>query len=150
MTREHAKAPLLCGSGFVNPASEIISAKTENRSKTRRKKPKGGIRGGVIRGTASDAAAVVVTLIANGEGDPLGVTVADEAVQTAKDGAPVHVSATVPVNPLSGEICRLYVAVLPAVTVAEVEPLDAAAMEKSVPFPVRDTERGLPPSVVVI
>ena len=133
----------------MNRASEIVSAKTHNKSKTIRNKPNGGIRGSVIRGTMSDAA-VVVTLIANGEADPLGVTVAGEAVQTAKEGAPVHVSATVPANPPSGEICRLYVAALPAVTVAEVEAPGAAAMEKSVPFPVRDTERGLPPSVVMI
>ena len=147
--REDAKALLFHKSGFVNPTSEITSAKTHDKSKTTRKKPKGGIRGVVTRGTISDAA-IVVTLIANGEADPLGVTLAGEAVHTAKEGAPVQVSATVPANPLSGEICRLYVAVLPAVTVADAEPLDAAAMEKSVPFPVSDTERGLPPSVVVI
>lgn len=106
MASEHAKAPLLCGSGLVNPAREIISAKTQNTSRTMRNKPNGGIRGYVIRGTPNDGA-VVVTLIANGEADALGVTVAGEAVQTAKEGAPVQVSATVPVNPLSGEICRL-------------------------------------------
>jgi hypothetical protein len=133
----------------VKPAREVTSANTQNKSKTVRNRPNGGIRGGVIRGTMSDAA-VVVTLIPNGEDDPLGATVAGEAVQTAKEGAPVHVSATVPANPPSGEICRLYVAVLPAVTDADVEPLDAAAMEKSVPLPARDTERGLPPSVVMI
>jgi hypothetical protein len=90
----------------VNPASEIISAKIQNTSGTIRDKPNGGMRGGVIRGTMNDAA-VVLTLIANGEAEPLTVTVPGEAVQTAKDGAPAQVSATVPPNPLSGEICRL-------------------------------------------
>lgn len=143
MPREDAKA-LLRRSGFVNLASEIIIAKTENRSKKTRKKPKGG-----IRGTMTDAA-VVVTLIANGEADPLAVTVAGEAVHTAKEGTPVQARATVPANPLTPEICRLYLAVLPAVTVAEVEPLAAAAREKSVAFPARATARGLPGALSVI
>jgi len=148
MAREDAKALLLHRSGLVNLASEITSANTQNTSRTTRK-PKGGIRGVVIRGTMSDAA-VVVTFIANAEGDPLGVTAPGEGVQTAKEGAPVQVSATVPANPFSGEICRLYVAVLPAVTVAEVEPLVAAAREKSVAFPARATARGLPEALSVI
>jgi hypothetical protein len=70
----------------VNPPSEIISVKIQNTSRTVRNKPNGGMRGGVIRGTMNDAA-VVVTLIVNGEADPLGVTVAVEGVQTAKEGA---------------------------------------------------------------
>jgi hypothetical protein len=149
MASEDAKALLLPKSEFENLASKSTRVKTENRSEATRKKSKGGIRGVVMCGTISDGA-VVVTLTAHGEADPLGVRVVGEAVQTAKAGAPVQVSATVPANPFSGEICRLYVAVLPAVTVAEVEPLVAAAIEKSVAVPTRATARGLPGALSVI
>jgi hypothetical protein len=61
-------------------------------------------------------------------------------------------------KPFDGEICKSYVAVCPAVIVAEVEqfPPDgqfapvAAASEKSVPVPVREIVRGLPGALSVI
>ena len=80
--------------------------------------------------------AVVATVAVNADATvPFGVTEAGEAVQSAKDGAPLQLSATVPLKPLTGETCRLYVAICPAVTVAEVEPPVAAPSEKSVPVP---------------
>jgi hypothetical protein len=52
--------------------------------------------------------AVVVTLTVNAEAAvPFGVTEAGEAVQLAKDGAPLQLSVTVPLNPLMGETCKL-------------------------------------------
>jgi hypothetical protein len=53
--------------------------------------------------------AVLVTLTVNAAAAvPFTVTEAGEAVQLAKDGAPLQLlSVTVPLNPLTGEICKL-------------------------------------------
>lgn len=69
-----------------------------------------------------------------------GVTEVGETVHMDILGAPVQASDTALEKPLSGETCKLYVAGEPAVTEAEVEPLEAAAREKSVAGPERLTE----------
>jgi len=58
-------------------------------------------------------------------------------------GAPVQLSVTAPLNPLIAVTCRLYVAGLPAVTVAVAEPPGARPTEKSVPEPESPTDCGL-------
>jgi Phage integrase family len=58
-------------------------------------------------------------------------------------GAPLQLSVTAPLNPLIAVTCRLYVAGLPAVTVAVAEPPDARPIEKSVPEPESPTDCGL-------
>jgi hypothetical protein len=73
----------------------------------KRKPVKGGQLGGSVRGPIIEGA-VVVTLAVNAEATvPFGVTEAGEAVQLAKDGAPLQLSATVPLKPLVGETCKL-------------------------------------------
>ena len=67
---------------------------------------------------------------------PFGVAEGCEGMQVDWAGAPVQLSVTVPLNPLMGTTCRLYVAGLPAVTVAVAEPPGARPIEKSVPVPV--------------
>ena len=67
----------------------------------------GGQSGGNARGVIMDGA-VVVTVAMNAEGeDPFGVTEAGTTVQFASEGAPVQLSATVPLNPLIGVTWRL-------------------------------------------
>lgn len=82
---------------------------------------------------------------------PLTPTEEGDTEQVDDIGCPVQLRATVPVNPLFGVICRLYVAVCPALMVAAVEqllPLEqlapvAAASEKSVPVPTNPKLCGL-------
>jgi hypothetical protein len=80
------------------------------------------------------------------EDDPLDGTRAGEMAQFEGAGAPLQVSATLPLNPLTGDTCKLYVAVWPAVMTAAVEqfpppgqlePL-ASANEKSIPMPASE------------
>ncbi|MHB8501435.1 MAG: hypothetical protein ACYDCG_06330 [Candidatus Acidiferrales bacterium] len=48
-----------------------------------------------------------VTVAANADATvPSEVTEAGEAVQIAKDGAPLQLSATVPLKPITGETCK--------------------------------------------
>lgn len=58
-------------------------------------------------------------------------------------GAPLQAKLTVPVSPPPGARLKLYVAVPPAVTVAEVENPSHAATEKSSPLPESATVCGL-------
>jgi hypothetical protein len=51
--------------------------------------------------------AVVATDIEMAAAFPFGVTEAGEAEHVASEGAPVQLSATVPLNPLIGVTCRL-------------------------------------------
>jgi len=104
----------------------------------------GGYLGGIPRGARIDGA-VVVTFTANADAVfPFGVAEPGDGVQLASDGAPVQLSVAVPLNPLTGVTCRLYVAVCPAVTVAVFEPPVATSIVKSVPVPVSETACGLP------
>jgi hypothetical protein len=64
-------------------------------------------------------AEVVVTFNAMVAGCPLIEVVA--LVQDAPDGRPEHVKETFPANPATGVRLKLYVAVLPCVTVCEAE-----------------------------
>lgn len=59
-------------------------------------------------------------------------------------GAPVHVSVTVPVNPFTGLISRLNVAVCPALNVADVELPGAALILRSLVVPIKGADCGLP------
>ena len=64
---------------------------------------------------------VVATLTVKGTGAaPETFNEFGETEQVDIEGAPVHVSATVPVNPSAGVSCRGYCAVWPAVTVSDV------------------------------
>jgi len=55
---------------------------------------------------------VLPTVTVNAYDDnPFGGTEAGEGEQVDAPGAPLQVSETAPLNPLTGEICRLYVAV---------------------------------------
>ena len=78
-----------------------------------------------------------------------GVTEVGETVHMDMLGAPVQASETALEKPLSAETCKLYAAEEPAVTDAEVEPLEAAAREKSVAAPERLTDWGLPAALSV-
>ena len=66
---------------------------------------------------------VVETEMLNSTGEePLTSSEGAEGVHVAFAGAPVQDRFTVPVKPSIGVSCRLYVAVCPALTVADVEP----------------------------
>lgn len=101
-------------------------------------------------------AAVVVTiaLMEIGLGTPLATcAVLGETMHVAPWGAPVHESVTVPVNPADGASCRLYAAVCPAVTLADVDPPGADEMVSggglALPVPLRLTSSGDPDSLVL-
>ena len=75
---------------------------------------------------------VVETETLNGTVEaPVTLTEEAQGVQAAFVGAPVQDRLTVPVKPPVGVTCRLYVAICPAVTPADVEPPLAADIEKS-------------------
>lgn len=73
--------------------------------------------------------AVVLTVAVKAAAAPFGVAEVVDRVQVPSDGAPAQLKATVPLNPLIGVTRRLYVAGLPAFTVADVEPPIAASIE---------------------
>ena len=81
---------------------------------------------------------------------PFKLTEPGFTVQVASEGAPVQVKLTAPVSPPWGEMLRSYVAVPPALTVAEVEDPAAAATEKSSPVPDSATLCGLPAALSVM
>ena len=127
-----------------------MSANTNPQERTIRIHVIGGYVRGIPRGRRIDGA-VVVTFAANGDpAFPFGVTEATEGVQVASDGAPLQLSVTVPLNPLTGVTCRLYAAGCPAVTVAVFEPPAATSIVKSVPTPLIATAWGLPAASSVI
>jgi hypothetical protein len=67
----------------------------------------GGYLGGTPRGTRIEGL-VVVTFTANADAVvPFGAAEAGTGVQLASDGAPVQLSVTAPLNPLTGVTCRL-------------------------------------------
>jgi hypothetical protein len=73
----------------------------------------------------------VETETLNGTAEALVTLIEDtEGVHVAFVGAPVQDRFTVPVKPSIGVSCRLYVAVWPALTVADAEPLLAGEIEK--------------------
>ena len=77
---------------------------------------------GSVEGTVTEGV-VAVTVAVNADATvPFGVTEAGEAIQSAKEGAPLRLSVTVPLKPLTGVVGRR----LAAVRVAEVEPPLAA------------------------
>lgn len=104
------------------------------------------------RGPASERA-VVETLTVNGAGSvPLTIAEAGVTEQFVPRGfVPwnAQASATVPLNPV-GAICRLKVAVPPAVTVADVDPPEPVPSTKSVPVPASVTVWGLPEALSAI
>ena len=91
-----------------------------------------------------------MTETVKGAADVPGVTEVGDTVHMDILGAPVQASETALEKPLSAETCKLYVAGEPAVTEAEVEPLKAAAREKSVAAPERLMEWGLPAALSVM
>jgi hypothetical protein len=110
----------------------------------------GGYPGGSPRGTKIEGA-VVVTFTAKADGIfPFGVTEATEGVQVARDGAPVQLSATIPLNTLTWVTCKLYVAGCPALMIAVLEPPVATSIVKSLPVPFSATACGLPEALSVI
>jgi hypothetical protein len=113
-----------------------IIGKMRNPSNGRRRQPTPGVamEGAVVVTCTENVVAVF----------PFGVAEASEGMQVDLRGAPVQLSATVPLNPLIGVTCRLKVAGLPARTVAVAEPPGARSTEKSVPVPVSPTDCGLP------
>lgn len=105
------------------------------RIRTRRKrkeKSQAGTRGlgmrQMIGGTAE--AAVVLTVTLKGTAAVPVTETGFGALHVALEGAPVQVKVTVPVKPPVGLIWRLYVAVCPAVTVAEAEPVGVGVSVK--------------------
>jgi hypothetical protein len=134
----------------VSLVSSAISVSANIRGITIRIHVNGGYLGGTPRGTRIDGF-VVVTFTVNADATvPFGVTEAGAGVQVASDGAPEQLSATVPLNPLTGATCRLYVAGCPGLTVAVFEPPVATSMVKSVPVPLKGTACGLPEALSVI
>lgn len=95
----------------------------------KRKRFNGGAFGGTLHGTIIDGAVVLTVTVKGEAADPLGVIELDESKHVASDGAPVQVNATVPLNPLIGVTCWLYVTGLPAFTVAVVDPPLAVSIE---------------------
>ena len=75
----------------------------------------------------------VVTVTVKGAAAPLTAGELGDAEHWARAGAPVQVRFTVPVKPPTGLIWRLYVAVWPALTVAEADPPVAAPRENRCP-----------------
>jgi hypothetical protein len=103
-------------------------------------------------GTNKDDRAVVVTLtVAVAAVLPLNVTEAGETAQVASVGAPLHVKATFPLNPVPPVNDMGYVAVAPADTVADVpeSPLPVAKV-RSAPVPLSITVSGLSNSGVTV
>jgi hypothetical protein len=134
----------------VSLVSSTISVSANIRGITIRIHVNGGYLGGTPRGTRIDGF-VVVTFTVNADATvPLGVTEAGAGVQVVSDGAPEQLSATVPLNPLTGATCRLYVAGCPGLTVAVFEPPVATSIVKSVPVPLKGTACGLPEALSVI
>jgi hypothetical protein len=69
-----------------------------------------------VKGIAREAP-LVLTVTVKAELDvPLTVTELGATAQVASAGAPLQLKATVPLKPLAGETCKLYVALCPAVT----------------------------------
>ena len=81
---------------------------------------------------------------------PLRMTELGETVQTVAGALSVQATETVPSNPLDPARLSMYVAVCPAVTVAEV-PAGAEREKSGVPpVPVNETTCGLPGASLVI
>jgi hypothetical protein len=82
------------------------------------------------RGAPTEGA-VVVTLTVILVAELPGVTVLGETVQVTSEGAPVQLKLTLWLNPPSPATLKVYVAVEPGATVAEVEEPEDAASVKS-------------------
>jgi hypothetical protein len=121
-----------------------------NNTRTASKKIHHGGHGRLVGLGDNWLPAVVITVRVNGTGD-VPVTFTDEADGEQLDsvGAPLQEILTEPVKPLSGLTCRLYVAVCPAVIVADVELPFETLREKSVPVPESVTVGGLPAALSV-
>ena len=101
--------------------------------------PAGGF--GLIR--TAEGAVVLTDTVVDAASVPFRLTDEGFTVQVAFDGAPLQVKLSVPDRPFCGAMLRLYVAVCPALTVAEVEEPEAAPIEKS--WTVKSTEFEVPP-----
>src|SRR6266481_697430 len=77
---------------------------------------------------------------------PLILTDCGLGVQAAFAGAPPQASVTIPVNPAAPLTERLYVAVCPALIVAEADVPDCGARVKSVPVPLSGAVFCVPPN----
>jgi len=103
-----------------------------------------GAFGRVVRGSVITLEVLLMVTVKAYEDDPFGGTKAGEMAQAEGAGAPLHVSTTLPLNPLTDDTCKLYAAAWPAVTTAAVEQFPPAGQleplatsnEKSVPTPV--------------
>ena len=100
----------------TNAALAKINPSSDHQLAQMRKLPKGTTK---IGPSTLARAAVVTETVAVTAAVPLGVTVAGFTVQLAAVGAPVHVRLTAELNPLLGVTVSVYVAGLPALTVAE-------------------------------
>ena len=88
-------------------ARNANKAAAKSSREMRRTRASGARVWGSVVGTVTEEA-VVVTVAVNADATvPFGVTEAGEAVQSAKDGVPLQLSATVPLKPLTGETSRL-------------------------------------------
>jgi len=86
-------------------ASRSISANTETSGIPKRMGNCGTLGGSTSGGV--NALAVLLTVTVNAyEDDPFGGAEVGETLQVDGDGAPLQVSATVPLKPLTGEIWR--------------------------------------------
>lgn len=99
----------------------------------------GGWLSGSTCGSVIALEVLLIVTVNAYEDDPLGGTNGGDTTQVDGAGAPLQVSTTLPLNPLTGVTCRLYVAVWPAVITdtveqfpsgGQLEPL-ASASEKS-------------------
>lgn len=121
-------SPNLRGAIFLKRACNMRMKRSSISGAPIRTRFSGGVLRGAARGTIIDGA-VVLTVAVKGAAAPFGVAEFDDNEHVASDGAPVQLSATVPLNPLIGVTCKLYVAGFPAFTVAVVEPPLAASIE---------------------
>jgi len=115
------------GTRALGTPRRFLMARIRTTKKTKQK-GQTGTRVLGMRQTAGGAveAAVVLTVTPKGTAAVAVTETGFGGLQVALEGAPVQVKLTVPVKPPVGLICRLYVAVCPAVTVVEVEPAAAA------------------------
>jgi len=134
-------------SATTSPASINVIPNPSKSADTNRKVGHHGVLGGSIGGRVITLEVLLTVTVNADEDDPLDGTKAGDTAQIDGGGAPLQVSATLPLNPLAGDTCKLYVTVWPAVMTATVEqfppagqlePL-ASANEKSVPVPASET-----------
>ena len=128
---EKRRAAHTRGTGDLPTARRLLMARIRTRRKTKQTGQTGTRVLGMRQTTGGTAeAAVVLAVTVKGTAAAPVTETGFGALHVALEGAPVQVKLTVPVKPPVGLIWRLYVAVCPAVTVAEAEPVEVGLSVK--------------------